>query len=74
MDVRVARLEDQFSRIESLLKAIDDRVRSVELEMREMKGRQSSLPTTWSMIVTVIGGQVALAGLLFAALKYGSGH
>jgi hypothetical protein len=32
------------------------------------------LPGTWAMIVTVIGGQVALAGLLFGALKLSGAH
>lgn len=71
MEIRMARLEDQFSRIETLLKGIDERVRAVELELRESKGRMSNLPTTWAMIVTVIGGQAALATLLFSALKLG---
>ena len=71
MEIRMVRLEDQFSRIEILLKGIDDRVRAVELELRESKGRMSNLPTTWAMIATVVGGQVGLVALLFTALKLG---
>lgn len=74
MEARVAKLEDQFGRIEALLHGIDDRVRSIEINAAEMKGRLSSLPGTWAVITTVIGGQVALAGLLFAALKFGAPH
>lgn len=74
MEARLIRLEDQFIRIEALLRSIDDRVRKLEIDAGELKGRLASLPGTWAMIVTVIGGQVALAGLLFGALKLGGAH
>ena len=74
VEIRVARLEDQFTRIEALLRSIDDRMRLVEINAGEMKGRLGSLPGTSAMIATVIGGQVALAGLLFGALKLGGAH
>ncbi len=74
MDARVTRLEDQFSRIEALLKGLDDRVRHVERDTAETKGRLANLPTTWAMIATVIGGQVALGGLILAALRIAGAH
>ncbi len=69
MEARVARLEDQFGRIEALLRGIDDRMRKFEVDAAEMKGRLSGLPSTWALVTTVIGGQITLVGLLFAALK-----
>ena len=69
MEARVARLEDQFGRIEALLRGIDDRMRKFEIDAAEMKGRLSGLPSTWALVTTVIGGQITLVGLLFAALK-----
>jgi hypothetical protein len=74
MEARMVRLEDQFTRIEALLRGIDDRVRGIEVGAGELKGRLASLPGTWAMIATVIGGQVALAGLLFGALRLGLPH
>lgn len=74
MEARLTRLEDQFTRIEDLLRGIDDRVRKIEVDAGELKGRLGGLPSTWAMIATVIGGQVALAGLLFGALKLGGAH
>lgn len=74
MEVRVARLEDQFGRIETLLRVIDDRLRKFEVDAGEMKGRLSGLPSTWAMVTTVIGAQVALAGLFLAALKFSGSH
>ncbi len=69
MEARVVRLEDQFARIEALLHGIDDRAHAIEIGAAELKGRLASMPGTWAMIATVVGGQVALAGLLFGALK-----
>ncbi len=71
MEAQVARLEDQFGRIKGLLRGIDERLRKFEVDAGEMRGRLSSLPDTWAMATTVIGGQMALAGLLFGALKLG---
>ena len=34
-----------------------------------IRGRVESLPTTWSMIGTMIAGNVALVGLLVAAAR-----
>ena len=74
MEARVTRLEDQFTRIEALLRSIDDRVRNLEIGAGEMKGRVANLPSTWALIGTVIGGQIALAGLLLGAVRFGGGH
>ena len=96
--MRVARLEEQFAGITALLRGVDDRLRKIEVdgaeikgrlsslsnvderlrrieaEASEIKGRLSNLPTTWAMIATVIGGQVALAGLLLGAFKLSGAH
>ena len=69
MEKRVTRLEEQFTRIELLLRTIDDRVRRFELDGAESKGRIAGLPTTWAMVTTMIGGQITLAGLVFVILK-----
>ena len=90
MEARVTRLEDQFKNIETLLRDIDKSVRKLEsdagelkgrvanlptaMDMGELKGRIATLPSTWQMITIVLGGQVTLAGLLFAALKLGGVH
>ncbi len=74
MEARMTRLEDQFTRIETLLKSIDDRVRKLEIDAAELKGRFAHLPTTWAMVTTVVGGQVALAGILFGAFRLAGAH
>ncbi len=69
MEARVAKFEDQFARIGTLLRSVDDHVRKLQIDAAETKGRIANLPTTWAMVTAVIGGQVALAGILIAALR-----
>ena len=68
MEVRLARLENQSARIEALVRGIDDHLRQLRAETVELKGRLASRPTTWVMLATMIGGQLALAGILIATL------
>jgi hypothetical protein len=60
--MRLQRLEDVIPRIEALLKSLDDGLRRVEIELAEVKGRVSQLPSTWAMP----GGQVAFAAAILA--------
>jgi hypothetical protein len=75
MEMRVQRLEDTLLRIEGLLASLDarvgkieDRLRSVEIELSGMNGRMTNLPSTWAMITTMLGGQIAFAGTIVAIL------
>jgi hypothetical protein len=70
LEARVARLEAQFTRIENLLGAQDDRLRALQITCAEMSGRITNLPTIWAMISTVIGGQAVIASVIFGALHY----
>lgn len=36
-----------------------------------MRGRLENLPSTWQMITFMLGSQIAFAGILFTALKFG---
>jgi phage shock protein A len=69
MAIRVQRLEDTCQRIEALLTRMDDRLRKVEIDVAEMRGRIAQLPSTWAMITTMLGGQVAFAAAILAILK-----
>jgi len=64
MEARVVRLEDQFARIEALLHGIDGRAHAIEFGAADLKGRLASMPGTWAMIATAVGGQVAFFGAL----------
>lgn len=62
MEARVARLEDDFRALKTDLSAI-------RTDVSYLRGRIESLPTTWQMIATVIGGNISIAAVIFAALK-----
>ena len=84
MEMRLQRLEETFPRIEALMRSIDDRlrrvetavdrVRNVQIELAELKGRVANLPSTWAMVTTILGGQVAFAAVLVAILRLAVPH
>ena len=74
METRLRRLEDMFARVEALMTSVDERLRKVEIEVAEVRGRLTHLPSTWAMITTMLGGQVALAAAILAILRLVSAH
>jgi predicted nuclease with TOPRIM domain len=81
MEVRVSRLEEQFGRIETLLtrmdgrlEKLDDRVRNVEIELSRVEGKVGQLPTTWAMLMSIVGSQIAFAGVLATIFKLAGTH
>jgi transposase len=74
MAICVQRLEDTCQRIEALLTRIDDRLRKVEIDVAETRGRIAQLPSTWAMITTMPGGQVAFAAAILAISKIAGSH
>jgi len=71
---RLRRLEDAFLRIWPLMRSLDDRMRKVETEVAETKGRVMHLPSTRAMVTTMIGGQIALAAALTGILRTAGIH
>lgn len=79
MAMRVQRLEDTLPRIEVLMKSLDDRlrrveteverVRDVQIDLAELKGRIVNLPSTWAMVTTILGGQIAFAAVFLALFR-----
>lgn len=74
MATRVQRLEDTLPRIQALLQGLDERLRRGEVDLAEMKGRIANLPSTWAMITTMLGGQVAFAAAILAIPKIVGAH
>ena len=62
MEMRVGRLEEDMRAMRTDLSAMRS-------DTAYIRGRVESLPTTWSMIGTMIAGNVALVGLLVAAAR-----
>jgi hypothetical protein len=74
MATRLQRLEDALPRIEALLRGVDDRLRKVEVDLAEMKGRIANLPSAWAMATTTLCSQVAFAAAILAILKIVGAH
>ena len=68
------RLEATLARIEALLKGVNDRLRKVEIELAEVKERVTNLPSTWAMITTMPGGQIALAAAILPMSRIVGAH
>jgi len=62
MEARLTRLENDFHAMRADLSA-------TRADTAYIRGRLESLPNTWQMIGTVLAGNAALAGVLFAAAK-----
>lgn len=62
MEARVARLEADVAEMKADMK-------TALRDLSYLRGRLEQLPTTWAMVTTIIGGQIALAGILIAALR-----
>jgi hypothetical protein len=62
MEARLTRLEADFHAMRADLNA-------TRADTAYIRGRLESLPSTWQMIGTIMAGNIALAGVLLAAVK-----
>lgn len=76
MEARIAVLEEiakstkeAVAEIRADLRGMRADLSAVRTELSFVRGKIDSLPTTWQLIGTVIGGNVTLAGLVLAAIK-----
>ncbi len=74
IDRRLDGFDTKFDRLETRFGILDDRVRRLEIDIGEVKGRFMNIPSTWALITTIIGGQIALAGMVFTALRFAGAH
>ena len=63
-----------LGRIETLLRGADDRLRRAEVDMAELKGRISQLPTSWRLFTGGFGLILATSGFAFAVVRLGLPH
>ena len=61
-------------RIEALLNSLDDRMRHVEIDIAEMKGRMSQLPSMWAMLTSIMGGQIAFGAVMATIFRAAGLH
>ena len=63
LEARVARLEDDMKDVKASLK-------SIELSLAEIKGRMSSIPTSFQLMTMVITTWSAGAAIVFTLLRF----
>ncbi len=77
LEQRVDRLEQKVDRIEAILTRLEPRIAEVLLtsaksvDLAEIKGRISSLPTWWMLLVTVLSTWMVGASIVFTLVKAG---
>jgi archaellum component FlaC len=64
-------LDDRVGRLEDRVGGVDDKARRVEVELAELKGRVSQLPTAWMLFTGGSGLILAIFGASFALLRFG---
>jgi len=67
-------MEARVARLESEMKELRDDMKQLRVDTAYIRGKLEHLPSTWVMLTGIIGGQVALAGLLFAASRLLAPH
>ena len=87
LEKRVTALEERLGRIETILTDLAPKITEIQLtgakqadvngirlELAEMKGKVSTLPTTWQMYSAMIGAvataSLAVSGLIFTILRF----
>jgi hypothetical protein len=73
LEERSVAAEARFDRLDRRLDRTDAKLDGIAAQLAGISGRLEMMPSTWQMIVAIIGGQVALAGLL-AAVIFGVAH
>ena len=71
MSARTADLRKDVADVRKDVADIRKDMVSIRESVAHIRGRLEQLPGTWAMITTMIGGQIALAGILIPALRFG---
>ena len=67
-------LEQRVERLEDGSREFRDHSRQIRTDLAFIRGRLENLPSTWVMPTGIIGGQIALAGVLIAASRLLGNH
>ena len=77
LEAKVDRLESKVDRLETILIRLEPKISELLLtsskavDLAEVKGRVSSLPTWWMLMVTVLSTWTVGAGIVFTLVKAG---
>lgn len=71
MEQRVAKLETDVGEIKEILKRLEPALTKLTVDVAEVKGKVSQMPTMWQLAALIVG----IFGLAFTLLRFGlSGH
>ncbi|WP_434617445.1 hypothetical protein [Azospirillum sp. B2RO_4] len=73
MEQRVAKLETDVGEIKDILKRLEPSLSRITVDLAELKGKISHMPTLWQIAGTMLAinaGIVAVAGLAVALLRH----
>ena len=73
LEAAVGEIRAALARIEQQQIATTAQIAELRGSMRSLRGRVEMLPTTWVLLVGIIGGEVALAGVI-SAVVFGAAH
>lgn len=71
---QVGRLDKRMEALEKRGESFDERLRKLEVETAEMKGKISQLPTAWTLLTGGFGLVLATFGFAFALVRFGLTH
>jgi hypothetical protein len=63
----------RMQRIEAKIDTVIEHLTDMRVELSGLRGRVEMMPSTWQMLIAIVGGQVGLAGLM-AAVVFGAAH
>ena len=73
LEAAIIEIRASLLRIEQQQIATTAQIAELRGSMEYLRGRVEMLPTTWVLLVGIIGGQVALAGVI-SAVVFGAAH
>ena len=63
-------MDGRITRIETRLDALSEAMTALRERLAKIEGKIDNLPSTWVMVTTIVGSQVALLGFTFAILRF----
>ncbi|MBX9697982.1 MAG: hypothetical protein K2X74_01040 [Acetobacteraceae bacterium] len=70
----LGRIEKKLDQFEIKFDRFDERLRKVEVDVAETKGRVGQLPTAWTLLTGGAGLILATFGFAFALVRFGLPH
>ncbi len=74
IETRLDKFDARMDKFDGRLDTMDGHIRRIELDVAEVKGRITNMPSTWAMMTAIMGSQVAFAAALATMLRLSGFH